>query len=146
MDTINFKHNGSSLIEALLCVGMIGLASLAMVKLQSQLIQSNVIANQRSEALMLAESKMEELRSFSNEGLYNALSSGGDTYSGLNASYKRSWQITENTEPAYKTINLVVNWALRDGQTGSVVLDSKIAKYDPRLGGYAMKKVTTISP
>ncbi len=143
----NYKSQiGSTLIEALITVSIVSIGALALVNLQSKLIRANSIAYQSSEAMVVADSKMEQLRNFASEFDYQAIESGTDTYSGVNTSYQRSWNVASYSEPEYKKIILEVTWNKRDGSQGSIILDSQIAKFDAQLSGSIMALSQVSSP
>ena len=68
----------------------------------------------RTEAVMLAEAKLEEFRNNIIKGDYDAVVSGTDPnnpITGTNATFARSWIIIDKTAPSRKNISVKVTWA-----------------------------------
>lgn len=135
------KNQGSTLVEALISVGIVGIGALGLVSLQSNLIHAKAQANQHNEAMLVAQTKLDELRNYSTLAAYNALGSGNDNYAGANTIYTRTWTVTNFTSPDYKTVALEISWIKSDGQQGSIQLTSRIAKLNPVLSGKAMESL-----
>ena len=131
---------------------------LALAGMQITMTRNSDVAKQRSEAVRLAQLKMEDLRSF------DGLSSGTFTYgtnvvsstaneticptcaapldSATNTTYSRSWSVyainpaTGASSPsaatdAQKWIEVLVTWTDRAGQIQRATLNSVIARNDP---------------
>ena len=159
---------GFTLIEALIALVVMSFGMLALAGMQITMTRNSDVAKQRSEAVRLAQLKMEDLRSF------DGLSSGTFTYntnivtstaneticpscaspldSTTNTTFTRSWAVTKSdgvtaaaaTDPQ-KWIRVLVAWTDRAGQAQSVALNSVIARNDPielkgLIGGQARAK------
>ena len=135
--------DGFNLLEALIGVFLIGVASLGLSALQTKLITTKLSAEQQYEASVIAQKKMEELRHFSTLTTYATIANGTDTIVGQNASYNRTWTITTNASPAYKTITLTVSWTSNEAVARTVNLSSTIAGSDPYLSG---KTISVYAP
>ena len=89
----NSKNKGSTLLEALISLAIVSIGALGLINLQSNLIQTKSFANQKVEAMQLAENKIEELRNFSTLDGYDALSTSNtwkiETKNSSNTSYQR---------------------------------------------------------
>jgi type IV pilus modification protein PilV len=145
------RQSGFTLIEALVALLVMAFGMLAIASLQTTLSRSSDIAKQRSEAVRLAQVKMEELRSFdgidSGSGAYtyadNVVSNTlGEsitaTVAGSNTAFTRSWAITRSDgatattgDDLEKWINVQVVWNDRAGQQQRVTLNSVIARNNP---------------
>lgn len=150
---------GFTLIEALIALVVMAVGMLALGGMQIAMNRNSDVAKQRSEAVRLAQLKLEELRS------YDGLATGTFTYaadvvsspadeticptcaapldSTTNTTFTRSWTVTRNdgvtpavaTDPQ-KWIDVRVAWTDRSGQAQEVRLKSVIARNDPfSLGG-----------
>jgi len=141
---------------------------LALAGMQLTMNRSADLARQRSEAVRLAQLKMEQLRSYDgiNSGTYtygaNVVSSGADETicptctaplnSTTNATFARSWAVTRSdgvtattSDDLQKWIRVAVSWTDRANQTQTVTLSSVIARNDPiaiegMVGGQARAK------
>lgn len=132
------KQMGVGLIEVLVAAVVIAVGLLAVASLQSKLMLSSGQAKTRSEAQVLAERKIEELRNNVTITGYNSLAAGSfsDTVAGTNASYSRGWTVTGGDAPSRKTISVKVSWDSNgDGSITTadekVNVTSEIAWIDP---------------
>src|SRR5688572_18766071 len=66
MSVMNIKRKqaGVGLIEVLIAVMVLVLGLTALMKFQGEMLQSGTVSQQRSEALSLAQRKMDDLRGF----------------------------------------------------------------------------------
>lgn len=145
------SEGGFTLVEALIALLVMAFGMLAIAGLQTTLSRSSDVAKQRSEAVRLAQVKMEELRSF------DGLTAGSGTYtyatdlvsnvagetitaaaSGSNTAFTRSWNITRSDgatatsgDDLEKWINVTVTWNDRTGAQQRTTLNSVIARNDP---------------
>lgn len=138
---------GFSLIEALVAMVILAFGMLAIAGLQATLSRNSDNAKQRTEAVRLAQQKMEELRSFdgvtSGSYTYGAnVVAGTDTLTpaGSNTTFTRTWTVKRAdgatdavATDAQKWIHVTVDWADRQGnsQPTPVALHSVIARNDP---------------
>jgi Tfp pilus assembly protein PilV len=150
------RQAGFTLIEALIALLVMSFGMLALAGMQMSMTRSADVGKQRSEAVRLAQLKMEDLRSF------DGLNSGSFTYSAnvvstpvgadeticptcaapldsvTNTSFTRHWDVmrSDGVTPATATdaqkwINVTVTWTDRTGLTQEVRLNSVIARNDP---------------
>lgn len=132
------KLLGFSTIEALIAVLVVSVGALAVSAMQGNLTHAKNVNNQRNEAQILSQQKMEELRNFDSLSSYDALTSGQDSITSANTSYTRAWTVTTNANPNYKTIQLTISWQSADGNNDSITLSSSIARHDPKDSGDAI--------
>src|SRR5665647_2333889 len=77
------KQTGFTIVEALIALAVMGFGLLSLASMQLKLAGTGDVARQRTEAIRLAEQKIEELRSFTgiSSGTinWNGLANGTDT-------------------------------------------------------------------
>jgi Tfp pilus assembly protein PilV len=143
------RQLGSTLIEVLITVSLLGTGLLATGKFQTNMISGNNIAKQRGEALVVTQEKLEDLRGYGtltasgSAPAYDSIASGQDTTTGRNATYTRTWTVTTYTNPSYKTVNVVTTWTATDNSNQSVMLGSHISRKDPATQGNALAALST---
>jgi Tfp pilus assembly protein PilV len=130
--------SGQTLIEALIAVLFIAGAAIAIIRLQSYLSYNNSVAQQKGDAVILAISKIEELRNFqvlnntSGYTSYQSIATGTSTTTIANTNYTLTWTVTPNTSPTYKNLNVLVSWTDRTGTAQSIRQISIVAGIDPQ--------------
>lgn len=140
---------GVSLVEALVAFLVTAFGMLSVAGMQATLSRNADTAKQRSEAVRLAQQKMEQLRSFEaiTGGTYSYGSDvvsnateAGITPSASNTTFTRTWRVTQDdgatattSTDSRKWIHVSVDWADRQGATQPtpVALQSVIARNDP---------------
>ncbi len=129
-------QKGIGLIEVLIATVVVAVGLLAVASLQGGLMSSSGESKTRSEARALAEQQIEVLRNNISSTEYNAIpgsaspgttvSDPGNPIAGRNASFTRSWTITNitpflATAPKRKKISVRVGW---DGNGDGDVIDA----------------------
>ncbi|MGZ8928612.1 MAG: type IV pilus modification PilV family protein, partial [Methylobacter sp.] len=105
------KQRGIGLIEVLITSVMIAIGLMALTSLQGSLMNSSGDTKARSEAVKLAETKLEQFRNnISKTGFDTDLATGNDSVDGTNATFTRSWTVTDAASPARKNIGVQVTW------------------------------------
>jgi type IV pilus modification protein PilV len=172
MNTLPYRNRhrqaGFTLVEALVALLVMSFGMLALAGMQMTMNRSADLARQRSEAVRLAQLKMEQLRAYDgiDSGSYtygaNVVSSGSaeticptctsPLNSTTNATFARSWAVTRSdgvtattSDDLQKWIRVAVSWTDRTNQTQTVTLSSVIARNDPiaiegMVGGQARAK------
>ena len=161
MKQLHFQRHtpqaGFTLIEALIALLVMSFGMLALAGMQIAMTRNSDVAKQRSEAVRLAQLKMEQLRSFDglNVSAFTTYTYGVNVVSSTanesicptcaapldsttNTTFTRSWTVTRSdgvtaaaaTDPQ-KWINVVVVWTDRANQLQRVTLNSVIARNDP---------------
>lgn len=144
-DSLFYRNQrGVSVIEALVAFLVMAFGMLALAGMQITLRGGSDIAKQRSEAVRLAQEKMERLRDF--EQL--ATATGRDAYNDVvteaqsnvtgfssNATFQIATSVATRTDPDRKDLTVTVNWSDRSGSLQSVSLDSVIAGINPAMSG-----------
>ena len=129
--------HGFTLIEAMVAMVILSVGLLALGRFQGTVTQVSAQSKARTEALRLAQAKMEQWRNFSTPSQWVLYSSGSDIITGTHTVFARSWVLVENLSPAYKTMKVTVNWSDRSGSQ-SVVLNSLSGKVDPMAAGQVL--------
>lgn len=132
---------GFTLLEALIALLVLSFGMLAIAGFQVTLTRNSDLAKQRTEALRLAQQKVESLRAYGQVDTYTAsphivnytddVVSGADSTT-TNATFNRTWTVTANSTNTEKWVNVQVAWSDRAGQPQTVQLLSVISKFDPR--------------
>jgi Tfp pilus assembly protein PilV len=131
------KQQGTTLIEILITIIIIVVGVMAIAKFQQKTWHHSKLLAQQNQALALAQSKLEQLRAFevlateSGKFAYQDIGSGSDTITTTNTDYTINWNVTEATDPDYKTINVTVSWLDNHGSSHNINLTSIISKIDP---------------
>lgn len=143
------KSDGFSLIEVLVSLVILSVGLIGMAKFQAAVLKGGSDSQARSEAVTIAQSKLEELKSFSTLAAYNNIESSaaliteaannGNTLefsvAGTSANYNVDWSITENTAPDYLEISVTVAWNDSVGTPQQVSIDSIIGESNPAYSG-----------
>lgn len=135
---------GTSLIEALIALLVMGFGMLTVLGMQGRLRQGGDAALLRAEAVRIAQAEMERLRAFQALTRHQALPAealvfdeiGNDSRSirGSAAEFQLSRVVTP-LDGSGLELHLAVQWDDRSSETGELVLDwrSALAATDPRL-------------
>lgn len=143
---IRSKDNqaGFSLTEALVAFAVVTGGLLAVASFQAGLFNNSAYNKARTEALSLAQQKIEEFKSYADadednyvdendDGVMDADGTYNDvTITGNNADFTRSWEIATTDEG--KRIGVTVSWIDSANVTQSVSLASSILYLSPRSG------------
>ncbi|MDC7707402.1 type IV pilus modification PilV family protein [Vogesella indigofera] len=122
-------QTGFSLLEMLITIIVLASGLLAIGSMYGAILNANTLSKQRSEAVVLAEKKLEELRGQS----YASLVSATDTVtaassSGSSANYQRSWSVAAASGGlTYKDVGVTVTWTDSKNQSQNIVLSTRIS-------------------
>jgi Tfp pilus assembly protein PilV len=134
----NSRLGGQSLIEVMLTLLIIAVGTIALIRFQNYLSYTTSVAQQRTDATLLAISTIESKRDFhvlntmTGYTSYQSITSGSSTTSGPSATYTITWAVTVYTNPTYKTITVTVSWLDRRGITQTIQQITNIAGIDPQ--------------
>lgn len=140
------SQKGVSLLEALVSLVVMAIGTVAALALQTTLRSNADMAKQRSEAVRLAQRKIEEWRGYAGmpaDGAQLDWSDIADTIDaglvGTSATFDRTATVISrgeaNDDARSKTVRVMVAWTDRAGQAQSVELRSVIAGVPPELAG-----------
>lgn len=143
------NNSGFSLIEVLVSLVILSVGLIGTGKFQVALLKNSSDVESRSQAINIAQQKIEEIKSYESLTAYDdikssdtliaeALSAGSTldfSTAGINTTYNLNWTVVENTNPNYVHIEVVVTWNERNGAPQQVKLDSILSKSDPNNSG-----------
>lgn len=142
----NTRKRGVSLIEALVAMAVMAFGMLGVVGMQATLRGNADLSKQRTEAMRIAQERMEDLRNFSvltdplavnkafdTKATFAATAVAGYT---TNTAYTVAGSVTPAAATApHKTLTIDVSWPDRSGTTQNVRLVSAMANIAPALAG-----------
>jgi len=144
MHTIN-RQNGFTLTEALVAFVIVTGGLLAIASFQAGLFSSSEYNKARTEALSLAQAKIEEFKHYTHADEDNFIDNDGDgvmdadgnytedPIAGQNALFNRSWDLTTTGQATQ--IDVAVGWLDSSNAAQSVTLMSSVPWISPRAGG-----------
>ena len=138
----NYKQRGVGLVEILVSLVILSVGLLSVAKLQVNIIATSNDSKAKNEAIIIAQSRIEELRNFSDEintaaefeAEFVAIVKGNSTnISGVNAAFTRKESIVDANST--KSIAVYVTWSDKSNDTQEVLINSSIAWQKPRSVG-----------
>lgn len=144
--TIQYKRYqaGFSLTEALIAFVVVTGGLLAVASFQAGLFSNSAYNKARTEALSLAQEKIEEFKHYTYSDEDNYIDDNADgvmdvdgnyqeaPVTGNNAEFTRSWNLSTNADG--KRINVRVSWVDASNEVQSVELASSLTFLSPRSG------------
>lgn len=112
---IHPNHHGFTLIEVLIGLVILAIGLLAVAGMQLISIKGNYFSSSLTQATILAQDKMEELKNLP----YANLSSGQDTKNQSGTTFLRQFTMLDTTS-AIKTITVTVHWTDKVGHSISL--------------------------
>ncbi|MEK8050469.1 prepilin-type N-terminal cleavage/methylation domain-containing protein [Ideonella sp. DXS22W] len=141
---------GFTLLEALVALALVAISLMGLMRLYSTLSRGEDDARQRGEAVLLAQDRLEQLRSYTSidgaSNSWNTLASGSDTASS-NTSFTRRWTLGGASTDPMRAVSVQMSWTDRAGGTQQFSLDSVISRTDPAdvgLLGFPLPANTTL--
>ena len=135
-------RRGISLIEALVAMAVMAFGMLGVVGMQATLRTNADLSKQRTEAMRIAQERMEDLRNFSvlpttagAKAFADKASFGATAVTGYttNTAYTVSGSVTPTTASPEKTLTVSVAWTDRTGAPQNVTIVSAMANIAPEL-------------
>lgn len=134
------NQKGYMIVEALIATALLIFGFVAGNQTQIALIHMKQATYQQSEAVQIAQQKMEQFRGYTNIEEYQHIKSGSDTVTRGTILFQRHWTVI-NKDIKLKEINLSVSWVDREQQKRSIVLISKITYNNPKLSGQLFNSI-----
>lgn len=136
-----YTQSGATLVEVLIAFAILSFSLLSLLHFESRFTHNSNVSEQRAQAILLGQQKLEELRNKMHTNTSNAslpvdVQSGehseiiNHTELNTNTHYRIDWKVIDDTSRDYKTINLVVSWQDRNGTAYEVKLDTMIANFN----------------
>ena len=110
---------------------------IALILFQAGIAYGDSVAQQKSQATLLATSEIESLRDFNvlntqvPYAAYQNIASGTSNSTVGNTTYTLTWTVTAYVNPTYKTIDISVTWTDRRAIAQSIRLITMVAGIDP---------------
>lgn len=138
MKNKNLNYAGFTLVEVLIALLVFLIGMLGLMKLQGEVTLNSAESRMYTQAVNLAQDKVEELRNYVHQTTYDAYASdpSGSEITGTNANFTRTWAINNNS--GYKEIIVKVSWVGVDGEDKDVLLTSQIAEVEPSRSGLVL--------
>ena len=137
------RMKGFGLIEILVTLGVLTVGILGVTTLHSVITQQSIQNKTKTEALLIAESRIEVMRNFtgavSSEDAFDTFYADTNGYgnstsiTGVSAVYTRSESIT--TDGNLKDVVVQVAWTDPDGEAQTVSLSTQLSYLAPRSAG-----------
>lgn len=123
-----FKQRGLHLIEVLLALLLMSIATTGLLRLQVYIERQSDFAARSRTAMLLAENKLQHWRlSHFSEPEQCALMRSAEEYSAAGVHLK--WQVVNELNDTLKRIQLVASWVDHSGETHSVMLTTMLSCY-----------------
>jgi prepilin-type N-terminal cleavage/methylation domain-containing protein len=135
------RQSGFTLIEVLLALTVLAIGTLALSSLQLWLDHGTAVARQRSDAVRLAQTQLEQLRSFdrlssaSGHLAHADIAGGSDApAAAIDAGFERRWTVAQPSR-FEKRVVVEVDWTDRHGQLQRARLSTLLAGVEPADSG-----------
>lgn len=134
------RGGGFTLIEAMVALVILSVGLLALGRFQGSVTQTSAQAKTRTEALRLAQGKIELLRGFSSLAVLDGLAAlpngaNTETVTGSNATFTRTWVWVTTALPAYRSLTVTVSWQDQRGLLQNVALQTRVSSVNPSEAG-----------
>jgi len=126
---------GISLVDGLVAIVVLAIGLGALSRFHGEMIAAGRVAKTRIQAVILAQQKMEELRTNFGRADYAGRTSGSDRP--VSGAFRRRWRVTNGVDPERKEIEVTVGWTnARQGER-STSLRSTLTWDNPALSAVA---------
>lgn len=115
------RNKGFTLLEIMIALVVLTIGLIAIAYMTNYAISGNREAKLLTQAVTLAQDKLEELRGVD----YDALTSDNDAVNIDNIAYTRTWTVQTDASKEMKTAAVIVSWNLA---AESVTFVTKVAK------------------
>lgn len=149
----NGQQGGFTLIEALLALLVMAFGMLSLSGMQLSLSRNSDVAKQRTEAMRLAQRRIDEYRSYTSIAaagghtiVWDSLPASATQTSVTNATYTITTAMGGVIADALRPISVTVAWTDRGNQAQSLTISSVISKSDPVDIGYVANPLPLNAP
>jgi len=125
------RQVGIGLVEVLVATVVIALGLLSLASMQGNFMSSSGESKTRSEALVIAERQMEDLRNMMQSSDFTSVGNLNSTVTGVNESFAVTQGVIDLTLPNRKQITIAVRWGA-GGADEEVILTSELLFSDPK--------------
>ena len=143
------NNQGFSMVEVLVSLVVLSVGLIGTGKYQVTLLKNSSDVQARSQAINIAQKKIEEIKSYENLSAFGDIkssdtliaeaTSAGTTLdfstTGVSTTYDLGWTVLQNTNPDYVEIEVVVAWNEANGAPKQVKLNSIVSQSDPNDSG-----------
>lgn len=147
------RQSGFTLIEALIALLVMAFGMLSLSGMQLSLSRGADVAKQRTEAMRLAQRKIDEYRSYTSilaaaghTLVWNTLATPVTETFTTNATYSVTTTLGGAITDALRPVSVAVTWADRGNQAQSITISSVISKSDPIDIGYVANPLPQNTP
>ena len=143
------NNQGFSMVEVLVSLVVLSVGLIGTGKYQIALLKNSSDVQARSQAINIAQKKIEEIKSYENLSAFGDIkssdtliaeaTSAGTTLdfstTGVSTTYDLGWTVLQNTNPGYVEIEVVVAWNEANGAPKQVKINSIVSQSDPNDSG-----------
>lgn len=141
---INFsarRQRGFSLVELMVALLVAAVGFIAIGRFQVTILRGGSETQVRSEAIQIAKTQLEGLKTYANWNQYNQITPlTPTTVLGSMPKYTQytlNQNVNINTNPEFRNVTVTVSWSDTRGDQQSVVLDTIIGWVDPWMSAAA---------
>lgn len=146
---ICIHDKGFSIVEVLVSLVILSVGLIGTGKYQGTLLKNSSDVQSRSQAINIAQRKIEEIKAYKNLTAFSEIKSS-DTLiaealdagtvldfstTGINTIYNLDWTVLENSNPNYVEIEVIVTWNESHGAPQQIRLNSIVSQSDPNNSG-----------
>jgi len=136
------RQQGFFLIEVQVAAVVLALGIALLAQLHPDILFTSSQSRARTDAIALAETKLEQFRGYMYRSEYNGISSSlsadfitAVTGDGRSANYRRSWTVVPQVAPDNKLVNIRVEWTDSRNEVQAVELSTRIYGVEPAKSG-----------
>ena len=142
-------NKGFSFVEVLVSLVILSVGLIGTGKYQGTLLKTSSDVQARSQAINIAQKKIEEIKAYENltafadikssDTLIAEAAAAGSSLdfstTGTNTIYALDWTVMQYTNPDYVEIEVVVSWNESHGAPQQIKLNSILSQSDPNNSG-----------
>jgi Tfp pilus assembly protein PilV len=125
------KMTGCTLTEALITLAILSFGVTGVVQLQLDLLRATGQGKARTEALALAQARMERLRTITHPDPYATTSGSAPGLAGSNGHFELRWEINTVPGGTHYEVQVSTHWVDARGNDRDVRLDTLLPATDP---------------